>query len=1309
MELRFCDECGSRISEEAMAAGKAADVDDFCYCPKCYKKKLKSEGKSSAAGDKPGARQPETVRLKPPTPGRGSKPRLSRDTPATVKLPAGARKGRPSTAKVKLPGSRSTSSGRLKRIEAEGESANWGRTFFNGIMLLVGGMVLGYLGYMLVSRNRKPRRVPGPVAPTPQPQPTPQPEPTPQTEPRAVPAAPGELRAEVAGENGFKLEWKDNSVDEAAFLVERRKITKTEVLAPAGPFKVELVKYNGRKKRPTVAVAGTADSFRKGARGVKNEPAWTWVQVPRKLEGQTRLFPAWEGTQGKSRERYVVRVSGPCMVYLVCSPTQDDKRLEWMVASWKPAKLTCKNEHGVKTVWVRTVKKAGELTLGDDTENSQAINYVFVPGPDAKDPEAVPTPKEDAWEQVARVDANVVTYTDGGLEPGAGYEYRLRASNAKGFSEYSGVLKAILSKPAAGAVLAVPSDLACKTVADTEVQLSWKDESEGETGFAIERREANSGAWQELTVAPAGATGHKDAGLKPGTRYEYRVRARGGQEARSEYSNVAGVKTPEGGVAPPVSAGLSKGLVLHLKFDEQKAGAPADSSGKALPTTVKGAPQPAKGKIGGAWKFNGKQDSDLVSVDFKSAPSPKELTVAVWVKPEVLFEKMPHTYPHIVAHGSSHGKNGYTLGCSVSRSNAVGMRVRSARGWKDVLCPETGSGEWLHLAGTYDGRDLKLYRNGALVKSLTVGPEAMDAPPSKMGVGKMKGLLDDLRIYDRALSGEEVAVLAAGGNTKPVAADDGEIKARATSATEVEVSWKVKLVTGHKAHLYRCTTSDKNAQDAHVSSSYKHEGTHKDTGLLPDTEYAYKLKWRRALQEEPRQKSVNVRTDKGGAGHSTGGGRTRLALRPASTTAVLVELEGTVLQGVKYDVYRLVAGVSPKKIAELTAEKPSKLDAGLKPDIDVAYYAAWRQKRGSSRSRLARIRTPRPLPAGECLLKASPLSASGMRLQLDIKKWTVMHYALDCRSDGELNWRPVCVVAKAGRKAFKPGPKTFVDQGLEAGTAYHYRVRVHYAGVARFLSMPVKATTSPAGTPEPPEGLAITAKSRSSAALTWKNSDPKAVGFEVQRGERVFGQLNVRLVAPHNSKAPKKPLIVPRGFAKGARRFWDRTSVWSGKEMLPELSGSTRLLTSVDEMNPSKAMQMYKVEVPEDCCVIVPIKSMSVPAWLVRSKWKMLAVSRHLKEWRYFSFLAKGKQVLTLRSSNRRISRSNVCYLFTKPPETKWGSRATIGKVTSWVDSGLAPTRTYYYRLIAIGKGGLRSGASSPFVVHVAYPPTPRK
>jgi hypothetical protein len=85
-------------------------------------------------------------------------------------------------------------------------------------------------------------------------------------------------------------------------------------------------------------------------------------------------------------------------------------------------------------------------------------------------------------------------------------------------------------------------------------------------------------------------------------------------------------------------------------------------------------------------------------------------------------------------------------------------------------------GDWIHLAGTYDNKTVKFYLNGELkdtlddpnawgitlsqdTNDLEIGNTLTDPEDDK----SFRGLIDDVRLYDRALSAEEIAWLASDG------------------------------------------------------------------------------------------------------------------------------------------------------------------------------------------------------------------------------------------------------------------------------------------------------------------------------------------------------------------------------------------------------------------------------------------------------------------------------------------------------------------------------------------------------------------
>jgi fibronectin type 3 domain-containing protein len=142
----------------------------------------------------------------------------------------------------------------------------------------------------------------------------------------------------------------------------------------------------------------------------------------------------------------------------------------------------------------------------------------------------------EEFAKVGDVRANVTRFRDTGLTPGTTYTYRVKATNAGGDSPWSEeVSGATPANPPAA-----PRDLEAKATSATEVQLTWADMSDNETGFIIERSHADGSI---VTLqAEAGSNSYTDTQLSPGTTYTYRIKA-AGDGGESEYSNAVEATT----------------------------------------------------------------------------------------------------------------------------------------------------------------------------------------------------------------------------------------------------------------------------------------------------------------------------------------------------------------------------------------------------------------------------------------------------------------------------------------------------------------------------------------------------------------------------------------------------------------------------------------------------------------------------------------------------------------------------------------------------------------------------------------------
>jgi hypothetical protein len=138
---------------------------------------------------------------------------------------------------------------------------------------------------------------------------------------------------------------------------------------------------------------------------------------------------------------------------------------------------------------------------------------------------------------LASVGPNTGLYLNTGLTESTTYSYRVIALNAAGESAPSG-------ESAATTFPRAPTSLTAVALAG-RVQLAWRDESTGESGFRIERK--TTGEFALLANVAGGSTAYSDTGVTAGTSYTYRVQAtvsEGGGGYSNEVSAVPIAATP---------------------------------------------------------------------------------------------------------------------------------------------------------------------------------------------------------------------------------------------------------------------------------------------------------------------------------------------------------------------------------------------------------------------------------------------------------------------------------------------------------------------------------------------------------------------------------------------------------------------------------------------------------------------------------------------------------------------------------------------------------------------------------------------
>jgi fibronectin type 3 domain-containing protein len=96
----------------------------------------------------------------------------------------------------------------------------------------------------------------------------------------------------------------------------------------------------------------------------------------------------------------------------------------------------------------------------------------------------------------------------------------------------------VVGSSSSGAPPAAPSNLSATAVSQTQINLSWTDNSSNEDGFEIERSPNGTSSWTQIATPVANTTSYSNTGLLCNTTYYYRVRAYNGS-GYSSYSNAS--------------------------------------------------------------------------------------------------------------------------------------------------------------------------------------------------------------------------------------------------------------------------------------------------------------------------------------------------------------------------------------------------------------------------------------------------------------------------------------------------------------------------------------------------------------------------------------------------------------------------------------------------------------------------------------------------------------------------------------------------------------------------------------------------
>ncbi|MGC3963343.1 MAG: alpha/beta hydrolase fold domain-containing protein [Rhodocyclaceae bacterium] len=224
-------------------------------------------------------------------------------------------------------------------------------------------------------------------------------------------------------------------------------------------------------------------------------------------------------------------------------------------------------------------------------------------------------------------------------------------------------------------------------------------------------------------------------------------------------------------LVPAAKWSLNEDATMNVLADSSQA-----DPGVALKRNSTSGQASAAGKYGNAIHFlDGysylsnnvlNTEAEVMALNFKTT---SKMSAEAWVN----LDTLPSTYvgttgsAKLIYKINSTSKAGYEL--YIGPDNKPTFKIWLDGSVKYAVTAPTAltTGQWIHLAGTYDGTALRIYVNGALANTTFWSGTFNDAGANDIKIGAtttnksststgLMGWMDEIRLYDRALTDAEV-------------------------------------------------------------------------------------------------------------------------------------------------------------------------------------------------------------------------------------------------------------------------------------------------------------------------------------------------------------------------------------------------------------------------------------------------------------------------------------------------------------------------------------------------------------------------
>jgi hypothetical protein len=304
-----------------------------------------------------------------------------------------------------------------------------------------------------------------------------------------------------------------------------------------------------------------------------------------------------------------------------------------------------------------------------------------------------------------------------------------------------------------------------------------------------------------------------------------------------------------------VSSSLDNGLVTKWSFDEGSGTTASDSVG-GNNGTLTGGPSWATGKVGGAISLSGAGNQYISLPNLSLGTNP--FTVSAWVNPVSVAGKSYNYGAGIISNTNSESLGDFYLGVNSQGAvffynNRTGGNDSTGVSYTQIDTNIVPLNTWTLITAIWDGTSKRIFVNGVEKTGLSNkslgtnnGSKHTIGLWSALSTYSFNGLVDDVRLYNRALSVSEVSQLYTEVNgdvvlpsappvvsdTQPPSVPTGLNLSNITQ-NSITLSWTASsdnvAVTGYK--IYR------NGNQINTTSGTSFV----DSALSPTTTYSYSI------------------------------------------------------------------------------------------------------------------------------------------------------------------------------------------------------------------------------------------------------------------------------------------------------------------------------------------------------------------------------------------------------------------------------------------------------------------------------------